>query len=466
MADMHIRLDSKFSSVAAFWKPETPDEVMTGNLTIDDDGVSFVTSPVYARGTEVKGPDLDHINLTSIPRTPVLHGFFQELNCTLLNLMVIEHPGQTLYSEAPQSITSIRYRATAFVSGLHTGTSDDKCLNSARFTFSSLAEWVNTPATEKWGDKEITIKIPLEDTVLLDCCLLGSRVRLELKIHQELTTDKETYARKTKPVAVVRVTPSSPESLSWFWGIGNRLENLFSLLSGTSQAMETLFVSQGEQNGILMMKQRDFATPYSVRDSMRHTNQQLARAIAIWLSESEGFREIENIVLGVLRKGKLFIETEFLSLAQALEGFHRATGEEVQLDKPAFEELCQKIEEFLQTQSVDEETAARANSAILYSNQTSFRSRLKQLCARINEKTLAEMNIVPKEFIPIVVDMRNYLTHAGGSSNKKKKSLKDLNVFLLSQKMRALLRGVFLLHLGFPETQIRDLIVREATKWR
>lgn len=36
------------------------------------------------------------------------------------------------------------------------------------------------------------------------------------------------------------------------------------------------------------------------------------------MSESDGFREIENLLLGVLRKGKLFIETEFLSLAQAL----------------------------------------------------------------------------------------------------------------------------------------------------
>lgn len=39
------------------------------------------------------------INLISIPRTPVPHGFFQEEECTLLQLMVLEHPGLTSYKE-------------------------------------------------------------------------------------------------------------------------------------------------------------------------------------------------------------------------------------------------------------------------------------------------------------------------------------------------------------------------------
>lgn len=39
-------------------------------------------------------------------------------------------------------------------------------------------------------------------------------------------------------------------------------------------------------------------------------------------------------------------------------------------------------------------------------------------------------------------------------------------MFLLNWTMRALLRGVFLLLLSFPEQEFRDLIVREATKWK
>ena len=50
MSKEYLRLDSQFISVAAFWKPETPEEVMTGTLTVNDDGICFVTSPEYSRG--------------------------------------------------------------------------------------------------------------------------------------------------------------------------------------------------------------------------------------------------------------------------------------------------------------------------------------------------------------------------------------------------------------------------------
>jgi hypothetical protein len=350
---------------------------------------------------------------------------------------------------------------------MHTGAFDDKSIDSARYTFTSLAEWFRAPPNEEWTDEHITIKIPTQDRTVLDFTVIAMRCRVELKLRYELITDEESKARQTKPVAIIEVTPLKPESLSWFLAIGNRLENLFSLLTGTSVGMETLFIYRGEQSGTIIRKQRSVVRPYEILEAVRCTNSQLAHAIATWLSESKGFREIESLLLGVLRKSYLFIETEFLSLAQALEGFHRATGKEVSLEKAAFKQLRKKIEILLEKQKVDAETAMRVNSAVAFSNQTSFRSRLKELCSRLSAATLAQMQIPDAEtFVGSVVQMRNFFTHAGGPSDGKKERLKGKDLFLLSQKMRALLRGVFLLHLGFPEQQVQDLVVRGATKWR
>jgi hypothetical protein len=466
MADKHIRLDSHFSSVAAFWEPKTPDNVMTGTLTIDDDGIRFITSPEYARGAAVKPPDLAQMNLISIPRTPVLHGFFQEEECTLLQLMVIEHPGLTSYKEKRQSITSVCYRASAFISGMHTGSFDDKCIDSSRYTFTSLAEWVRTPRMEDWGKDQITINIPHEEKEILDFVVSATQVRIQLKIHSSLTTNKEDQAREIRTHVVIEVTPPEPETLLWFWDVGNRLENLFSLLTGASLGMETFFIYRGDKSGILIRKQHDFVKRYNAIESVRSANVRFQEAITKWLSESSRFRAIENLLLGVLRKGKLFLETEFLSLAQALEGFHRVTGEDHKLDKPAFTELRAKIEKFLEEQKVEEETAARINTAVAHSNQTSFRSRLRELCSRITDVTLSNMEIVPEEFIDVIVRTRNFFTHAGNSPDEKKEPVTGGQLFFLNQKMRALLRGVFLLHLGFAEQEFQELIVREATKWK
>ncbi len=465
MADKHIRLNSQLSSVAAFWRPDSPDEVTTGTLTVDEDGIHFVTSPRYAKGSDVGSPDLDHINLTLIPPTAVLHGFFDEGNCTLLKLMVVKHPGLTSYVENPQSVVSTDYLAIALISGLHTGGFDDRCIDSARYSFTSVAEWLITPPDEKWGEKHVIITVPSVETDLLDFCVASSRTRIQLKIRHELTTGEERWSRLTRPVAFIEVTPPDSESLSWFVGFGNRLENLFSLLTGTSLGMETLFIYRGEQSGTLIRKQHEYVRRYEFFDSVRYTHSQLAHSIATWMSVSDGFREIENLLLGVLRKGKLFIETEFLSLAQALEGFHRATGEEMRHDKADFRALRKRIEKFLAEQNVNEETAERVNSAISFANQTSFRSRLNELCGRISDETLTKMKLLPEEFVGQVVRTRNFFTHAGGRYDDKEEPVRGGELLLLKQRMRALLRGVFLLHLGFPEDQISELIVREATKY-
>lgn len=468
MGEEYLRLDSKFTSVAAFWKPEVPDAVMTGTLIVDDDGIRFVTSPEYFRGANVPRLDLSRWNSDSVPRSDVLQGFFEGGNCTLLNLMEIQYPGLTSYKDEPQSVAATAHRASIFVSGMRTGAVDDKCLDSARYTFSSLSQFVNVPFTERWdGDGPITIEIQSGTKQLLDCSVLETHVHVELKTYQTLTTDEEREARLIKTVAMVEVTPPEAESMSWFITVGDRLENLFSLLAGTSLAMETFFIYREGTSGAVIWKQHAFEEKYEPLYSLRLTNSQLAHALSTWFSESEGFREIENLLLGVLRKGKLFVETEFLSLAQALEGFHRATGgDESKLDKRSFKDLCGKIKTFLDEQNVDDETAKRVNTAVAYCNQTSFRSRLKELCARISPSTLGNMKIDIDAFAASVTNTRNFFTHAGRSSDETKELLRGGDLFLLNQKMRALLRGVFLLHLGFPESQFKELIVREATRWR
>ncbi|ADV84444.1 HEPN domain-containing protein [Terriglobus saanensis] len=468
MGKEHLRLDSQFSSLAAFWKPQSPDEVMTGTLTINDDGIRFVTSPQYFRGAKVPPLDLTQWNSdsNSIPRSDILHGFFEGKNCSLLNVIEVEQAGLTSYEDEQQSVISTAQRASIFVSGMRTGAMNDRCLDSARYTFSSLSKFVNTPSTEKWGEGRVTIEVQLEPKPLLDL-VLDTGIHLELKAYQTLTTDEEIEARVTKTVAIVEVTPPEAESLAWFMNIGNRLENLFSLLAGTSLGMETFFVYREDKSGAVIKKQHAFVEKYKILDALRHSNSQLALAISTWLSESKGFREIENLVLGVLRKGKLFVETEFLSLAQALEGFHRATGgDESKMDKNSFKALRGKIEKFLEELEIDDETAKKVSAAVANCNQISFRSRLKELCGRISQSTLGEMKIDPDAFAASVMETRNFFTHAGGSSGEKSEPLRGGELFLLSQKMRALLRGVFLLHLGFPEPQFKDLIVREATKWR
>lgn len=84
---------------------------------------------------------------------------------------------------------------------MRAGAMDYKYLDSARYTFSSLSQFVNTPFTEKWSNERITIEIQSEPKPSLDCSLLETRVHIEFKAYQSLITDEEREARLTKTVA-------------------------------------------------------------------------------------------------------------------------------------------------------------------------------------------------------------------------------------------------------------------------
>lgn len=103
---------------------------------------------------------------------------------------------------------------------------------------------------------------------------------------------------------------------------------------------------------------------------------------------------------------------------------------------------------------------------MMHAGDPTLATRLTALCQSISAPTLVKMRIVPETFISNVVVTRNFYTHTGSGLRSKKKPVKGKEMFLLNQRMRALLRGAMLLHLGLPESQIAEVVTRDATKWQ
>jgi len=469
MADKHDRLDSQFSVVSAFWQPETPEHVLTGTLSNDGESLTFTTSPRY--GYRVRVDSLAALMRLSesgtVPRIPVMHGFSADGICTLCLLVEIGHPG--LHDTASGHwVEASSYRASVLVGGLHIGGMEDKTLTHARFTFTGLGEWLPGPPTESWETEHIVLKIPLNEHEVFSIGVKETLVHVSLKIASEIKSNEDDRSRVTRPIAFIEVRSAQPESLNWYFAIGNRLENFFSLLLGASLAMETLFVYRDKEAGHVVSKRRRVVEKMGVFDCVRCTTGQLAYATAVWLSQPEEFRSVENLALGVLRKGDLFYETELLSLAQALEGFHRVTSDPIPVDKAMLRRVRRSYAALLRQEGVDEAFASRLCAAMAYANDPTFNSRLENLCSRLSGSLLSQMGIDPPIFVPIVVATRNFYTHAGNklSSRKRIPPVSGSAMFFLNQKLRALLRAVLLLHIGLPEEQIAALVTREATRWR
>jgi len=170
MAEEHNRLDSQFNVVGAFWAPETIEAVRTGTLASDERDITFTTAPEYTRSKPGVPLPLTLPGSTPREKMLVLHGSTEDGLCTLCDLMEVERPGRTDYSLG-QSVVAVAYRVSACITGMHLGGSQDKCLKSARYTFSGLSDWLPNSISEKWETDYITLKIPFQPRDILECVL-------------------------------------------------------------------------------------------------------------------------------------------------------------------------------------------------------------------------------------------------------------------------------------------------------
>jgi ApeA N-terminal domain 1 len=242
MADKNLRLDSRFSMIGAFWSPETPDTVIKGTLVSDEREINFITAPEYERPISI---GLGMFAMPDSTMIPALHGFTQDGLFTLCQLVEQPGPGSTNFVVG-QAIKARSFRVLSCLGGMHINGIDHKCLNSARYTFEGLSAWFPQAFDEKWDTDQIVVTIPMEPRQIQDFCLLDSRVRISVKVVSELTSGKDDPSRLSRSIASVEVQSPNPESLAWYRRIGGRLENLFSLLTGGSVAMDTLFVYRAE----------------------------------------------------------------------------------------------------------------------------------------------------------------------------------------------------------------------------
>ncbi len=462
MADKNLRLDSRFSMIGAFWSPEAPATIMKGTLVSDDREINFTTAPEYERPISTGPGTFATPDSTMIP---ALHGFTDDGLFTLCQLVEQLGPGSTNFAVG-QAIKARSFRVLSCLGGMHINGINDKCLTSAKYTYKGLSAWFPQAFDEKWDTDQIVVTIPMGPRQIQDFCLLDSRVRISVKVVSELTSGKDDPSRLSRSVASIRVQSPNPESLAWYRRVGGRLENLFSLLTGGSVAMDTLFVYRGDESGHLITKRTGSVRHFDRLQCVMCSPNQLAQAIITWICLPSKFDSVESLALEVLRKSKLFIETEFLALGQALEGFHRATTNTSAADRLTLRNVRKAIRLTLDAQAIEPELKEKICNSMMHAGDPTLAARLTALCQSISAPALAKMGIIPKTSISDVVVTRNFYTHAGSGVKSKKKPVKSREMFLLNQRMRALLRGAMLLHLGLPENHIAEVLARDATKWQ
>jgi ApeA N-terminal domain 1 len=423
------KIDESFELIGSFWTPGNPEDRFSGTLACKKGTHKLKTSPKYQ--------ELDQDTLRTafrevgsqgrMGRLGTVHGYTTDKICTLFDVYELSSDGLTHFGDRV-SLTARRFRATVAVMGLHLDSPEFVGLDSAAFYFNKIRSFLPTPWSWRFGEENITYTVPVRAINVFRV----SSIALQAEIICEVFAGGSNHIKKgatIQPVSRIRIIPNDLKSFDWFSALTFRLENFFTLLLGSSVSIQRVQVFSGNEIGSVVRKVRRRNEKTRREGWVKCQPHRIAEAICNWLFVPEEQRPIELTLLGSLRKSSLFAETEFLTLAQALEGFGRIRFAPARPRQAKFADLISKSYDLL---------------------SPDFALKL------LGEK---------KEFVLRLLNTRDFYTHLGGKSGKW--VLTDGgDLFLFIQRLHAFLRCVMLLGLGFTEDELRDAITYQAFKWK
>lgn len=422
MAD-RFDIKSNFETDGCFWEPRTPDQSFSAHLSANEKRVELSRAAERVEMERLFSRSEDEITLQ------ILHGDTLLGRCTLIGLQRVGGSGSANLSTST-ILRALRFRINLCILGLHLTNESALEIPWAKFSYAGLEGWLRSDAQISITNTGVLISHPRNSRPLLDFSLVSTRTRIQLQVASNLQFSPlgGTHSASAEPLIVLE--PSTPTSVERLLDSACRLENFFSLWMGTSVRLRTVWLKNSSKDDGWAIRRTLLDAPAEEPDTQARIQAdapQLAGAIIAWMTTPEDFRPVENLVYGVIRNTPLFVETEFLSLAQAVESFHRLTD---------------------------------TNAAV----QQIFRDRMDSLLSRIRtdhaETLLGDLPV----FERTLRHTRNFLTHPG--IRRQPEVLTDTKqLFLFNQKLKAFLRLLLLLNLGVSEDVAFEPVRYQSQQW-
>jgi hypothetical protein len=156
----------------------------------------------------------------------------------------------------------------------------------------------------------------------------------------------------------------------------------------------------------------------------------------------------------------------FLTLAQSLEAYHRATQPGRYLDDGSYQNGLRKLLWDAipkDDQTIDKDFLQSLATKLNYLHEFSLRKRLKELATK--HRAILEHLIGPPEaFSTAVAERRNQLTHANEQNKGAADDFRTLCV--LCDKMALLLEVCFLNEIGFTHDRLKQIVTTRSDRAR
>ena len=274
--------------------------------------------------------------------------------------------------------------------------------------------------------------------------------------------------------AHLNINPDKPRSFDWFWKVCFELRNLLSLFIGRPVYQKKINLSVEIESVNGEQPKREYVYlyftqwaqqiekrihPMDILVRLTDIDENISSIIDSWFSKTEKLSAVYELYFGAMYGQRMYNHLHFLTLMQALETYHRHTGEGAYVTESDYEKVFSALVSAIPPNTplpLKESLKGR----LKYGNEYSLRKRVKNLLDELSESCLRLVTDNPESFIKSIVDTRNYLTHY--TDELKTKALEGTDLYNANLRLKILLTTLLLKELGLEEEKIAELLSRNS----
>jgi hypothetical protein len=453
-SDTSTLLDN-FELRGKWWLPDKPLDRVHGTLAYSPQGIRLQLDGKFDR------PEFRHpLVAMRVPKPECILG--ETVNgerCTLY---------KTFASQIAATNTLVVLVANALVVGEHFNSSSDLGISGALLHFINLEEWTSFQPwqQEKGADSgHFRVVLPTDSKRMFTIPETPRFRELALVVGVQSSLSALAFNARTR--AHFDCEFRDPVQLREVQGMVGQLANLLSLLQGEpthakqirlkindpGQARRTanlFYVHRAREPRVI--DSHEMKLPFT---KLAGDTEALFRS---WFTNERALEPVYDLLVGTIYNSQQSVYTTFLTLAHAVESFHRRVCGGAYTSESNYEPIRNSLWAAIPPDLADD-FQGRLKNAVKYGYQYSLRTRLRGLLKTLDERTIeAIVREKPQGFISLVVAVRNYLTHY--DEGDKPTIVDDpVGVHNLNERLRGLLTVLLLTHLGVPEKKASDAIV-------
>lgn len=441
-------LNEYFTATGEWYLPEQPDRTITGTLTYTPGRIMLELQDSFAPlGGVIYGNEA--VNF----RRVCGHTRSGEL----FTLLAVTRVGMSINFFNRHLAQPDRLNVALAIIGAVT--EDDPVLANVDCRVPGLAVWLSRPAiTTNFADAGNGCTMAFEVMPLPAETIHIPALSANIVFDVNTTAKPGPFALQVTSVGSWRLEPDTPQPLSWYLNQIPAVNAFLSLCAGVTMTPDciTLPASPGQERPSLLARRppeehcgiTDLRFFFLSRGAFAdHFEQGLAR----WFEHYPAFETTNGLAMSILASRTLWPHVEFLSVMQALEGFHRVRHGGLYMDKHAYEAVASTLSGAI-PKEVGADHLTSLKSRIRYGNEISLSKRLTLLCEGLAKPLRTMLYGDSPKLLRRWIDTRNYYTHWDDALRDR--ILDGQNLIYAIARLRALLRVLYLDLMGIPQQTI------------